>query len=395
MIYKRGDSWHMDITVSGVRYRESLNTTDKREAKDKEKDRIAAIKSGKGTSRSGRDLARKPIAEAAQQYLEERKPHTSAQTQRLEKERLKPVLKHFDKPLARVRAEHIAAYQTKRLADGVSNRTVNMEVGVLRQMLKRAKRWNAIAEDVKMLPESSRPVAKVLTEVQKRKLFETAASRDEWMVAYCAAVIAVSTTCRGVELKNLRWRDVDLQKQDVIIRRSKTDAGERHLPLNRDAVIAFARLWQRAELLASTAPEHYVFPACQRAQVDALKPQRTWRTAWRKLVAETARQAGRDAASVVFKSGFGLRAAINAFTSAAAPFRRLRFHDLRHQAITELAEKGVSDATLMAMAGHLSQKMLEHYSHVRMDAKRQAVDGIASGLIQPSALPAHASAKAN
>ena len=39
---------------------------------------------------------------------------------------------------------------------------------------------------------------------------ETAASRPEWMVAHCAAVLAVSTTCRGVEIKNLRWQDVDL-----------------------------------------------------------------------------------------------------------------------------------------------------------------------------------------
>ena len=37
MIYKRGDSWHMDITVSGVRYRESLNTTDKRKQRTKRK----------------------------------------------------------------------------------------------------------------------------------------------------------------------------------------------------------------------------------------------------------------------------------------------------------------------------------------------------------------------
>jgi integrase len=239
-----------------------------------------------------------------------------------------------------------------------------MEVGVVRQLLKRARRWNAIAEDVKMLPESSRPIAKVLTADQKRKLFDTAASRDEWLVAYCAAVIAVSTTCRGVELKNVRWQDVDLEKQNTVIRRSKTGAGERHLPLNRDAVIAFSRLWQRAELIGSTAPEHYVFPACEGSNFDPLKPQRTWRTAWRKL-------------------------------TAAAGLKGFRFHDLRHQAITELAEKATPDATLMAMAGHLSRKMLEHYSHVRMDAKRTAVEGIASGLIQPLALPALSGTKSN
>jgi integrase len=33
----------------------------------------------------------------------------------------------------------------------------------------------------------------------------------------------------------------------------------------------------------------------------------------------------------------------------------LRFHDLRHHAITELAESLASDSTVMAIAGHLSQ----------------------------------------
>jgi hypothetical protein len=31
----------------------------------------------------------------------------------------------------------------------------------------------------------------------------------------------------------------------------------------------------------------------------------------------------------------------------------------------------------MAIAGHVSRKMLEHYSHARMVAKRAAVDAIA------------------
>ena len=62
---------------------------------------------------------------------------------------------------------------------------------------------------------------------------------------------------------------------------------------------------------------------------------------------------------------------------------RLRFHDLRHQAITELAEAGVSDATLMALAGHMSREMLEHYSHVRLAAKRAAIDMLAGGLMKP------------
>jgi Phage integrase family len=54
----------------------------------------------------------------------------------------------------------------------------------------------------------------------------------------------------------------------------------------------------------------------------------------------------------------------------------LRFHDLRHHAITELAESQASESTVMAIAGHVSPKMLAHYSHVRLEAKRTALDAL-------------------
>jgi Phage integrase family len=57
----------------------------------------------------------------------------------------------------------------------------------------------------------------------------------------------------------------------------------------------------------------------------------------------------------------------------------LRFHDLRHHAITELAESQASDRTIMSIAGHVSQRMLAHYSHVRIEAKRKALDALATG----------------
>jgi len=56
----------------------------------------------------------------------------------------------------------------------------------------------------------------------------------------------------------------------------------------------------------------------------------------------------------------------------------LRFHDLRHHAITELAESQASDSTVMAIAGHVSPKMLAHYSHVRLQAKRTALDSLST-----------------
>ena len=63
-----------------------------------------------------------------------------------------------------------------------------------------------------------------------------------------------------------------------------------------------------------------------------------------------------------------------------SPLDGLRFHDLRHTAITKLAESQASDQTIMAIAGHVSRQMLEHYSHIRMAAKRAALDSISTPL---------------
>ena len=53
--------------------------------------------------------------------------------------------------------------------------------------------------------------------------------------------------------------------------------------------------------------------------------------------------------------------------------------------ISALAQTQTPDATIQAIGGHLSRKMLEHYSHVRLDAKRRAVallDPVASQPVQ-------------
>ena len=101
-----------------------------------------------------------------------------------------------------------------------------------------------------------------------------------------------------------------------------------------------------------------------------------WRLAWRSLT----RTIHCPACGHLRKPGKACRneecqGDIRDLKSALA---RLRFHDLRHHAITVLSEGQASDQTIMSIAGHVSQRMLAHYSHVRMEAKRQALDALAS-----------------
>ena len=91
---------------------------------------------------------------------------------------------------------------------------------------------------------------------------------------------------------------------------------------------------------------------------DPTKPMICWRSAWRAIRAAAAK--GDPEKGI----------------PPMANLARLRFHDLRHHAITELAESAASDSVIRSIAGHVSQKMLEHYSHVRLEANRRALDAL-------------------
>src|SRR5919197_1030536 len=101
----------------------------------------------------------------------------------------------------------------KRKLDGVSNRTVNMDVGELRKVLKRYGHWRRLQDHVTMLSETQgAPIGRALTPDEQKRLLEAAASNPEWEHVYCAAVLAANTSMRGVEVKHVRRKDVDLEK---------------------------------------------------------------------------------------------------------------------------------------------------------------------------------------
>jgi len=181
---------------------------------------------------------------------------------------------------------------------------------------------------------------------------------------------------RGCEIKQLRWQDIDLMEKTLAIRKSKTEAGERVIPLNTDAWNTVLSLYRRAKGLGEVRPEHYVFPACEASHFDSTRPQMSWRTAWRNLTRliqcpACGEQQGPSETCVNSKCKADLK-------KVKSPLAGLRFHDLRHHAITELAESQASDSTVMAIAGHVSPKMLAHYSHVRIQAKRTALDSLST-----------------
>jgi integrase len=355
---KRGKTWHTHFVVNGQRFRQSLSTTDWREAQAKEKELVAQASEGK-LSHASTSLARQPFGVAADDYVAARHLELAPASRAKEKQLLVQLRAYFkEAPLKSIKVKRITDYRTWRAAQGVGPATLNAELGILRRMLKRAKLWARVADDVRPLKEPS-TIGRALTEEDKQRLLRTAVMRPEWETAYLAAILCLNTTARGCELKGLQWSDIDLFQRTITIRKTKTAAGERMIPLTSVAASALARLRTRAESFGPVEPSHYVFAAFvpkfnfndtnvvgySLTGYDPTRHINSWRTAWRSLT----KKAGLP--------GF-------------------RFHDLRHCAITQLAESGAADSTIMAIAGHVSRRMLERYSHVRMEAKRTAMEAL-------------------
>ena len=147
----------------------------------------------------------------------------------------------------------------------------------------------------------------------------------------------------------IRWEQIDLvHKKAVTVGKSKTEAGTgRVIPLNETAIAAMeAHAAWYTRRFGECRPEWYVFAFGTPLSKDPTRPITSFKTAWIKV---------RQKAGV-----------------------RGRRHDNRHARVTELAESGAGDEVIMSIAGHVSRAMLSRYSHVRMEAKRRALDAIAA-----------------
>ncbi|HEX5413548.1 MAG TPA: site-specific integrase, partial [Terriglobia bacterium] len=198
----------------------------------------------------------------------------------------------------------------------------------------------------------SEGIGKALTRDEETALLKACESNP---LLHTAVTLALNTGLRKNEIRLLKWEQIDFAERTLTVGKSKTAAGTgRVIPLNPPALAAIVK-W--AGRFPESKAEDYVFPACENARIDTGKPDvskidssrpiKEWRTAWRHAL----KRAGLS----------------------------IRFHDTRHTLITKLAEGQASEQTVMSVAGHVSRKMLEHYSHIRLAAKRAALDAIAQG----------------
>ena len=295
------------------------------------------------------------LSEAEAWWKEFRSPRISPATLNSEKYRLQHLPRIVgNRRLREIKNSDLDNYVTARLNEGMNPWSINKELTLWRMILRKAKLWRKLADDYRPLRTRASDIGIALTREQLRELAEVAATNADWEAAFYGSVLAANTGLRGGEIKKLRIGALDLGKRQLRINRSdaKTDASARFIELNRDATEAASRLLARAGRLGASEREHFLMPKClsniaygpQKGQkgYDPEQHQVYWDTAWKSLTAE-------------------------------AELPGLRFHDLRHTFISQMVERGVPLGVIQTFVGHISTRMVRHYTHISTGAAKEAV----------------------
>ena len=222
-LYRRGDLWWYKFRFAGQVIRESSKSGSKTVAKEAEHARRRQLEDGYNGIVRREKVQTFPIA--AKRWLDSRLTHIAPKTADLYELAIDHLKKHFGGLLlSEISAADIASYQGKRTGNGAAGRTVNLEVSVLRAIMRKSKLWGAISEDVQFLKER-RDIGRTLSPEQEASLLRQCGCSHSPL--YPIVVMGLNTAMRSQEIKTLRWSQVDLIHKSLIVGKSKTEGGER------------------------------------------------------------------------------------------------------------------------------------------------------------------------
>lgn len=241
---------------------------------------------------------------------------------RAEQSRIRTLLSHAISKASLVKLSPglVARYRDDRLAV-VSGDSVRRELTILRHCLTLAMReWDAPLSTNPVLsislPEPSKSRDRRLEQDDGQKLSVAIGSAHAWYLRPLIE-LAVETGMRRGELLSLQWSNVSLERRTA------------HLPVTKNGHARTVALTPRALAVLSGVPrtDARVFPVSGNAV----------RLAWERL-------------------------------RVRAGLPGLRFHDLRHEAVSRFFEMGLSVPEVALMSGHRDTRMLMRYTHLRPEA---------------------------
>ena len=266
-----------------------------------------------------RTAERMTLRELLERYLVEVTPlKRSAST---ETYRIRGLLKRpmMYRTLALLTPADVASYRDERLKT-VATSTVLKELNTIAHAIDVArKEWgvNLPQNPCRMVrrPKPPRGRERRLQPGEEQRLLAAVdGGRTPWMRPLI--ILAVETAMRQGEMLSLHWEDVDLERR--LAHLDLTKNGERRtVPLSRRALEAL-------EMLSSLRCDDRVMPATTSAVGQA----------WLHL-------------------------------RARAGCTDLHFHDLRHEAVTRLLERGLNVIEVSTISGHKELRMLQRYSHLK------------------------------
>jgi integrase len=391
MARKRDGLYRRQGDIFAFRYKDQAGAwrekytgqTDREQAKKIRTDFLADIENGTLPT----NMAAWSLEDARKWWLEFRKPRIGPSTLQAEQYRLKPMIRILGNiRLKQISNMELDNYVTKRLAESIATWSINKEVLAWSMVLKKAKLWRRIGDDYKPLKTQVSDIGRALTREELRNLAAVAATDQDWEAAFYGSVLAANTGLRGGEIKKLKIGELDLENRRLRIRRAntKTDAGARFIELNHDATESASRLLFRAGQLkpAATKPEHYLLPKNLSRIVhgehkgargyDANQHQEYWDTAWRSLTSAVHCPRCRELQAP--SDSCRIETCETDMRGIKSATQGLRFHDLHHTFITHMVELGVPLGVIQTFVGHLSARMVRHYTHVSSGAARKAVE---------------------
>src|SRR5215472_2364655 len=246
--------WVMDFMFRGQRIRESTGTASKSRACRIEQKRRNDLAEGAAGIR--RQDPPRLLSVAAEEWFEAKKLAWSPGMSQIAKNSLAHILPELGRRLiVEIEASHVAKYQRARLAEGAANRTVNIEVSTLRQIMRSFGTWARIQSNVSMLPEREDIGRALTSEEESALLFECGRSRSRILLPF--VLLALETGARYNTIRTLQWSNIDFANCSLKFGKDKTAAGTgRTVPLSRRAVETL-KFW--AQQFPGRKPEHYVF----------------------------------------------------------------------------------------------------------------------------------------
>jgi integrase len=311
-------------------------------------------------------VGRQTVAQFLQDWLENSvkpsvRPLTHEQYRQHVKLYLAPLLGHHR--LSKLAPQHVRAFLKRKLEDGLSPRTVQLSLVILRRSLGQAVKDGLTGRNVAKLVDGPRVrhfEGQTLSPEDARALLD--AAKGERFEALYTAALAVGL--RMGEALGLRWQDVNLDRRSLTVNRILERIGRGHgstLQLVEPKTSRSRRTVNLSEAAVRALRAH---------KVRQLEERLAAGLRWQDSGLVFPNSLGKPLDPHELHNGFKAL-----LTKAGLP--NIRFHDLRHSAASLMLAQGIPLRSIQDILGHSSIALTANlYAHVGEQLRREAADAM-------------------